>query len=44
MRGMVAPIEFGTTAIVGNPFMQMPTICHDIGQAHHDISHACVKS
>jgi len=37
---MVAPIECGTNAVVGIPARQVPTICHDIGQALDDIGHA----
>jgi hypothetical protein len=41
---MVAPLECDTNAVVGNPAIQVPNICHDISQALDVISHAQVKS
>ena len=44
MRVMDSPIEFGTSAVIGNPARQVPTICPDIRQASYNIINACGHS
>jgi hypothetical protein len=42
-RVRVAPIGFGTYAVVSNHARQVPTICHAISQACNDLGHALVN-